>query len=97
RRINDVRADDRGELDLYRHAGDSPGDLRDVCGGSAAALWWRLERETRRYRRHGRHGWRPAAGRDDEWWSVSGDRCGPGADQAAGEDGVLRCDGHIAG
>src|ERR1700694_25454 len=45
---------------------------------------------------HGRNGRSAAAGCDDEWRGVSGDRCGPGADQAAREDGLLRRNGDFA-
>jgi len=48
-------------------------------------------------RRDGRHGRSAATRRDDEWRGVSGDRCGPGADQAAREDRLLRRDGDFAG
>ena len=44
RRADDVRADDRGVLDLHRDPGDPPGHLRDVRGGrraSASAARWR--------------------------------------------------------
>ena len=44
RRADDVRADDRGKLDLHRHAGNFAGDVRDVCGGGGEAFWrqrWR--------------------------------------------------------
>ena len=35
---DDVRADDRGLVDLHRHAGDPPGDVPDVRGGGGEAL-----------------------------------------------------------
>ena len=41
---DDVWADDGGELDLHRDAGDFAGDVRDVCGGGGEAFWrdrWR--------------------------------------------------------
>ncbi len=33
-RPDDVRTDDRRELDLHRHAGDPPGDVRDLRGSA---------------------------------------------------------------
>src|SRR5258708_12293937 len=37
-RTDDVRPDDGGLVDLYRDAGDSPGDLRDIRRCRAQAL-----------------------------------------------------------
>ena len=45
---DDVWADDGGELDLHRHAGDFAGDVSDVCSAGGActlaarsrASWW---------------------------------------------------------
>src|SRR6266851_4169168 len=50
-----LRTNDRGELDLHRHAGDFAGDLRDVCGGGEEAFWRRLGGEVGGDRRNGRH------------------------------------------
>ena len=38
RRADDVRANDRGQLDLHRHAGNFTGDVRNVCGGGDEAF-----------------------------------------------------------
>ena len=65
-RADDVRADDRGLVDLHRHPGHRAGDLRVLRGDRAAALR-RLagghDHADRRARRDGR---RAAAGGDDE-------------------------------
>ena len=37
-RADDVRPDDRGQLDLHRHPGNPPGDVPDVRGRGRAAL-----------------------------------------------------------
>ena len=66
RRPDDVRADDRGLLDLHRHAGHPPGHLRDVRGAGAAALRRHAAGPGRADRRPRRHGRRAAAGRDHE-------------------------------
>ena len=65
-RPDDVRPDDRRELDLHRHPGDPPGDVPDVRGGRGDPLRVvgpaRADDPHRRPRRHGR---RAAARRDD--------------------------------
>ena len=66
RRADDVRADDRGVLDLHRDPGHPAGHVRDVRRGRAQALRRHAAREARRDRRARRHGRRPAAGGDDE-------------------------------
>ena len=61
-RADDVRADDGGQLDLHRHAGDPPGDVSDVRRRGGTAL--RTGRPPRAHRAHGRagrHGRRAAA------------------------------------
>ena len=66
RGADDVRADDRRELDLHRHAGDPAGHLPDVRRGGREAL--RLGRPQRPDDPHGRarrHGRRAAARGDD--------------------------------
>ena len=63
---DDVRPDDRRQLDLHRHAGDPAGHVPDVRGGGRAAL--RLagpDRADDPHRRPRRHGRRAAARRDD--------------------------------
>ena len=65
-RPDDVRPDDRRELDLHRHPGHPPGDVPDVRGRRGDAL--RLARPARSddsHRGPGRHGRRAAAGGDD--------------------------------
>ena len=80
---DDVRADDRGQLDLHRDTGNFAGDVRDVCGGGRETFWRRSCRQAGRDRRHGRHGRSAAAGGDDEWRGVSGNRRRSGAHQEA--------------
>ena len=58
---DDVRADDGGKLDLYRHAGDFAGDLPDLCGAGGAALWRLAEGQAGGDGRNGRHGRSAAA------------------------------------
>src|SRR5712692_10077609 len=43
RGIDDVRADDRGKLDLHRDAGDFAGDVRNVRGGGEETFRRRSE------------------------------------------------------
>ena len=63
---DDVRPDDRGKLDLHRHAGDPAGHLPDVrCGGRGALRLRRPQRADDPDRGPRRHGRRPAAGGDD--------------------------------
>ena len=64
-RTDDVRPDDRGLVDLHRHAGHPPGDLRDVRGDRRQApqrLAGGHDHADRRARRDGR---RAAARRHD--------------------------------
>ena len=96
-RADDVRPDDRRELDLHRHAGDPPGHVPDVRRGRREAL--RLagpEREDDPDRRARRDGRRPAARGDD------GGRCDPlhrgrpRADRAPARDALPRRGGRLA-
>ena len=62
---DDVRPDDRGQLDLHRLAGHRAGDLRDVRRGGPPALRRRPCRQVDPHRGLRRHGRRAAARRDD--------------------------------
>ena len=53
---DDVRPDDRGQLDLHRHPGHRPGHLRDLRRNGPPALWRRLERQMDPHRGPRRHG-----------------------------------------
>ena len=83
-----MRANDGGQLDLYRHPGHPAGHLRDPGRGRPGGIS-APERKNRRHGRSARHGRRPAAGRDHEW------RCRPrrgsrsGADREAAGDQYL--------
>ena len=61
---DDVRPDDRRLVDLYRQPGHRPGHLRDLRRGRPPALRRRPHRQVDPDRRPGRHGRRPAAGRN---------------------------------
>ena len=61
-----VRPDDRGKLDLHRHAGHPPGHLRDVRRAGPAARLGHPQGQARAHRGPGRDGRRATAGRDDE-------------------------------
>ena len=89
---DDVRADDGGVVDLYRHAGDSAGHVPDVCGSGGAALWRVAGTQAGGDRWYGRNGWSAAAVGDDERWRGAGDRGGPAPDRAAARDALLRHD-----
>src|SRR6266849_225483 len=97
RGIDDVRANDGGKLDLHRHAGNFAGDVRNVCGSGEKTFRREFSGKAGGNRRDGRHGRSAAPSWNDEWRSVSGDRRGPGAHQAAREGRLLRRDGDFAG
>ena len=61
---DDVRPDDRGQLDLHRLAGHRPGNLRNLRRDGPPALRRRPRRQVDPDRRPGRHGRRAAAGGD---------------------------------
>ena len=85
RGTDDVRADDRRELDLHRHPGDPPGHLPDLCRRRRGALrLGRPERPDDPDRRTGRDGWRAAARGDDGRRGDSLHRGRPLADRSAG-------------
>ena len=91
RRAHDVRADDRGLVDLHRDPGDPAGDVRDLrrvratqrFGGSLAG-----HRDA--HRRSRRDGRRATARRDDERGRRPLRRGRPGAHRAAHQDAVPR-------
>ena len=62
---HDVRADDRGLVDLHRHAGHRAGHVRDVRGDRGAALRRLARRAAGGHGRLRRHGRRAAARRHD--------------------------------
>ena len=66
RRADHVRADDRGLVDLHRHAGNPAGDVRDVRGAGTPALRRHAPGTCRAHRRVRRHGRGAAPGGDDE-------------------------------
>ena len=70
---DDVWPDDGRFVDLHRLAGDHSGHVRNVQRGGRKTFWRRPERQADRLRRHGRHGWRAAAGGDHDGRGVSGD------------------------
>ena len=76
-RAHHVWADDGGVVDLHRHAGDSPGDIRDLCRRRSAALSRIAARPNRTHGWTRRHGWGPAARRDHERGNLSRGRGGP--------------------
>ena len=63
---HDVRPDDRRVMDLHRHAGHPAGHVRDVRRAGPPALRRHAAGAGDPDGRPGRHGWCPAAGRDDE-------------------------------
>ena len=75
RRPDDVRPDDRRKLDLYRHARNSAGHLRNFRRRGTQTFWRRSGRKVGRQRRHGRHGRRATARGHFEWRGISGHRC----------------------
>ncbi len=82
-RADDVRADDRRELDLHRHPGDPAGHLPDLRRRGCAALrGGRPRRAHRAHRRARRHGRRAAARRLDAERGHALRRGRPGADRA---------------
>ena len=62
---DDVRPDDRRQLDLHRHARHRPGHVRDIRRVRQAALRRNARRQARRHRRLRRHGRSAAPGRND--------------------------------
>ena len=91
RGTDDVRADDRGKLDLHRHPGDPAGHLPDVRRrGRGAFRLGRPERPNDPDRRTGRDGWRAAAGGDDGRRRDSLHRSRPFADRTQARDAVSR-------
>ena len=80
-RPDDVRPDDRRQLDLHRHAGHPAGHLRDAGGAGGAPLRRHAGRPAHRHGRSRRHGRRPAAGGDDERRRGAGRRGRSGADR----------------
>ncbi len=89
---DDVRPDDGRELDLYRHAGHPPGDLRDAGRRGPQAFRGIAQGEARPDRRPGRHGRGPAPGRDHERRRGDRRRGRPGPDPAATGDELRRYD-----
>ena len=73
-RPDDVRPDDGRLVDLHRDPGHPAGDVRDVRRGRPPALRGHAPRDGDPDRGPGRHGWRAAAGRDDERRRVRGHR-----------------------
>ena len=63
-RPDHVRADDRRLVDLHRHPGHRPGDVRDLRRGRGEAVRRHARRHPHPDRRLRRHGRRAAAGRD---------------------------------
>ena len=63
---DDVRADDRGLLDLHRQPGDRPGHIRVLRRDRPPPLRRLPEGDDHAHRRARRHGRRPAAGGDHE-------------------------------
>ena len=62
-RPDDVRPDDRGQLDLHRQPGDRPRHVRDVRRNGPPALWRRPQGQVDPHRRPRRDGRRAAASR----------------------------------
>ena len=89
-RADDVRADDRGVVDLHRHPGHRAGHLRVLRRDRAAALRRLAGRDDHADRRARRHGRRAAAGGDHERRrrAVRRDRRAP--DPAAARDALPR-------
>ena len=94
---DDVRADDRGQLDLHRHAGDPPGHVPDVRGRGRGAL--RISRPRRPHDPHGgarRDGRRAAARCDDGGRRRALHRGRPEPHRAPARDAVPRCRERVA-
>ena len=90
-RADDVRPDDRRQLDLHRHAGHPAGHLRNA--GRAGARSTSAARSPARldgHRRPRRHGRRPAARGHDERRRGARRRSRSGAHRAAARDGLSR-------
>ena len=90
RRADDVRADDRGLVDLHRDPGDPAGNVRDLRRGGDAAVRRVARRDGHAHRRARRDGRRAAARRDDERGRRPLRRDRPGAHRAAHQDAVPR-------
>ena len=89
-RAHDVRADDRGLVDLHRDAGDPAGHVRDARRVRAPALRRLARRDGHAHRRARRDGRRAAARRDDERRRRALRRGRPRADRAADQDALPR-------
>ncbi len=89
-RSDDVRADDRGQLDLHRHAGHPAGHLRDARRGGPALLRQFARRARVRVGGPRRDGWSAAARRDDERRRGARRRSRSAAHRAAPRDPVRR-------
>ena len=83
-RADDVRADDRGLVDLHRHPGHPAGHLRDVRRHRAPAVRRHAGRDAHPDRRARRDGRRAAARGDPERRRGARRRGRPGAARAAG-------------
>ncbi len=91
RGADDVRPDDRRELDLHRDAGDPAGHVPDVRGRRRAALRvGRSQRADDPHRRTRRHGRRAAARGDDGGCGDPVRRGRPDPDRAPAGNGVSR-------
>ena len=89
-RAHDVRADDRGFVDLHRDAGDLAGDVRDARGVRASAVRRHAAGHDHADGRIGRDGRRAAARRHDERRRRALHRRRPHADRAAHQDALPR-------
>ncbi len=86
---HDVRSDDRGLVDLHRHAGNPAGHVRDVRRGRAARpglSGWLSRRPPRGHGRARRNGRRAASRRHDVRWHRALRRGGFRADRQAPRD-----------
>ena len=83
-RADDVRPDDRGVVDLHRHAGDPAGHLRVLRRDRAPALRRLARRDDHADRRPRRDGRRAAAGGHDERRRRAVRRGRPAPDPSAG-------------
>src|SRR5260370_35984736 len=95
RGIDDVRADDRGKLDLHRDAGNFARGVRNVRGGGGKTFSRRLEGKTGGQWRHGRYRKEPLTCSAHEWGGVSGDRLTSGPDLPARYRPVMGCGGGL--
>ncbi len=90
RRTDDVRPDDRRELDLHRHTGHPPGHVRDVRVGGSQALRRLAGRHDHAHRRPRRHGRRAAPSRHAQRRGRSRGGGRPGAYRAPHRDSLPR-------